>query len=140
MILLEICFEAVVDVVDDAVDLTIGIRESFSLVGDFESLLEVVFLHSFLLSGSVSSVVVDGVELNFAEEVELTASVEECVVDVREFACFAEAISGFGIFFFFVLQETEEEVNSLISFVMWGMTCTVWPRYSPRRSLLRTFQ
>ena len=56
MILLEICFEAVVDVVDDAVDLTVGIRESFSLVGDFESLLEVVFLHSFLLSGSVSSV------------------------------------------------------------------------------------
>ena len=30
--------------------------------------------------------------------------------------------------------------KSLISFVMWGMTCTVEPRYSPRRSLFRTFQ
>jgi hypothetical protein len=27
---------------------------------------------------------------------------------------------------------------SLISFVMCGMTCTVWPRYSPRRSLAMT--
>ncbi len=26
----------------------------------------------------------------------------------------------------------------LISSVMWGMTCTVLPRYSPRRSLLMT--
>ena len=57
---------------------------------------------------------VDGVELNFAEEVELTASVEECVVDVREFACFAEAISGFGIFFFFVLQEKEQVSDNVL--------------------------
>ena len=30
--------------------------------------------------------------------------------------------------------------NSLISLVTWGMTCTVDPRYSPRRSLFKTFQ
>ena len=30
-------------------------------------------------------------------------------------------------------------IRSLISFVMWGMTCTVSPRYSPRRSRAMTW-